>query len=237
MKVKGYSGPQLLIVLLLTLATPRLRTAVAGVSRNSDKQVCDPLADYYLGMEDYPAAIRRHLIVIREHPDNALAHYHLGFAYGVMGKHKLELREYRRAVELGLSDWQLFLNLGVVYLERGRLLNATEVLRLATLLGPDQPATHFNLGLAYERRGMLNDAEREILLSLSLAPQGVDSRNTLGLIYAEQGRYRLAHQEWSELLKADPDYTPARENLAILERLQHEITKGARRVADFSHRH
>ena len=87
-------------------------------------------------MEDYPEAIRLHKMVISRNPDNALAHYHLGFAYGMIGKHDEELRQYRDAVELGLSDWALFLNLGLLYLESQRLPAATDVLRLATLLGP-----------------------------------------------------------------------------------------------------
>ena len=177
----------------------RKRRAVQLPQR--DQQVCDPQADYYLGMEDYPAAIHSHLVVIREHPDNALAHYHLGFAYGVIGQHQRELQEYRRAVDLGLDDWQVFLNLGLVYLEEGQLQEATQVLRLATLLGPYQAETHFNLGLTYERRGMLIDAEREMLFSLRLNPHEVDARNMLGLIYAEQGRYPLAREEWSDLLE------------------------------------
>jgi Tfp pilus assembly protein PilF len=193
----------------------------------SDPQVCDPQADYYLGMENYPEAIRRHLLVLHEHPDNALAHYHLGFAYGVTGQHGRELREYRRAVDLGLDDWQVFLNLGLVYLEDGQLEGATEVLRLATLLGPYQPETHFNLGLIYERRGMFTDAEQEMLLSLRLNPHEVDARNTLGLIYAKEGRYTLAREEWSDLLSADPAYTPARDNLTILERAERAGAKNA----------
>ena len=135
----SYRVFRLFFVLLICSAT--LRPTIARASDNiaADRQVCDPLGDYYLGMEDYPAAIRRHLVVIREHPDNALAHYHLGFAYGVTGQHRHELQEYRRAVDLGLDDWQVFLNLGLVYLEDGQLQGATEVLRLATCSGPISP--------------------------------------------------------------------------------------------------
>jgi Tfp pilus assembly protein PilF len=236
MILSSYRAFRLLFVLLICSATFWPSGALTSESTSSDPQVCDPLADYYLGMEDYPAAIRRHLVVIREHPDNALAHYHLGFAYGVTGRHRRELLEYRRAVALGLDNWQVFLNLGLVYLENGQLENATEVLRLATLLGPYQSETHFNLGLTYERRGMLGDAEQEMLLALRLNPQEVDVRNTLGLIYAEEGRYALAREEWSDLLGADPAYTPARENLALLQRAERVRAKSAsNRVADFAH--
>jgi Tfp pilus assembly protein PilF len=234
MILSSYRAFLLVFALLFCSATLGPSVARGSDKFSSDPQVCDPLADYYLGMEDYPAAIRRHLIVIREHPDNALAHYHLGFAYGVTGQHRHELNEYRRAVDLGLDDWQLFLNLGLVYLDDGQLEDATVVLRLATLLGPYQPETHFNLGLIYERRGMLGEAEQEMLLSLRLNPQEVDARNTLGLIYAEEGRYTLAREEWSDLLIADPAYTPARENLTILERAKRADAKNASdRVDDF----
>lgn len=238
MTLSSYRAFRLFFVLLICSASLWPIVARGSGSITSDAQVCDPLADYYLGMEDYPAAIRRHQVVIQQHPDNALAHYHLGFAYGVTGEHRRELIEYRRAIDLGLDDWQLFLNLGLAYFESGQLEEATEALRLATLLGPYQPETHFNLGLTYERRGMLSDAEQEMLISLRLDPREVDARNTLGLIYAEEKRYVLAREEWLDLLGVDPAYTPARENLAILERAERIGAKnGSHRVADFARGH
>jgi Flp pilus assembly protein TadD len=201
-------------------------------SSEVSEQVCDPLADYYLGMEDYPQAIRRHEIVVKEHPNNALAYYHLGFAYGITGDHRAELADYQKAVELGLSDWQLFLNLGLLYLDEGRLDDATAVLRLATLLGPYHSEAHFNLALAYERGGIYALAEQEILLSLRLDPNQLDARNQLGVIYAEEGNYERAHEEWTDLTESNPDYLPARANLVILERSE---VKGPPRLTGFAH--
>jgi tetratricopeptide (TPR) repeat protein len=215
----------LVVLMVLVLQLP---TFASGKSNGvaSDDQVCDPVADYYLGMEDYAEAIDRHRVILDKNPDNALAHYHLGFAYGVMGQHQRELSEYQKAVSLGLDDWQLFLNLGLLYLENGQLKDATEVLRLAALLGPDHPEPHFNLGLAYERRGMLDQAEQQMLLSLEIDPTQVDARNTLGAIYAEEGKYVRAHDEWSELVEANPDYAPARLNLNILQRVERSGLEG-----------
>jgi tetratricopeptide (TPR) repeat protein len=218
----------MLCAALLVQPLPRV-SASAGPSA-SDREICDPLADYYLGMEDYPEAIRRHLLVIRDHPENALAYYHLGFAYGIIGDHRRELADYQKAVELGLSDWQLFLNLGLLYTENGNLDAASQVLQLATLLGPYQPETHFNLGLIDERLGMYQKAEQEILLSLRLDPNQDDARNTLGVIYAEEGNYERAHREWSDLAKSNPDYNPAGANLAILNRIERGEIAGTQRL-------
>ena len=136
-------GIALLLVFALSLLTQGSVAAAVGASSSQDEEVCDPLADYFLGMEDYPEAIRRHQLVIKDHPDNALAHYHLGFSYGLMGEHQQELAEYHDAIDLGLDDWQLFLNLGLLYLEAGNAHEAMQVLKLATLLGPDRVGNSF----------------------------------------------------------------------------------------------
>jgi tetratricopeptide (TPR) repeat protein len=230
-------GFRLLIALALAIVMQcaAQSRAYARGSETQDDQVCDPLADYYLGMEDYPQSIRRHEIVVKEQPNNALAYYHLGFSYGITGDHRSELADYQKAVELGLSDWQLFLNMGLLYLDSQRLEDATAVLRLAELLGPYHPETHFNLGLAYERVGLYAQGEQEMLLSLRLDPNQADARNQLGVIYAEEGNYSRAHEEWTDLAGSNPDYTPARANLAILDRVERGEIKGPARLTGFAH--
>jgi len=215
----------LVVVLLLVLQSPTFASGATD-DKATDNQVCDPVADYYLGMEDYPEAIKLHREVIEQNPNNALAHYHLGFAYGLLGLHQRELSEYQKAVSLGLDDWQLFLNLGLLYLENGQLKDATEVLRLSALLGPDHAEPYFNLAIAYERRGMLEQAEQQMLLSLEIDPNQIDAHNTLGAIYAEEGKYMRAHDEWTELVEANPDYAPARTNLNTLQRVERSGLEG-----------
>jgi tetratricopeptide (TPR) repeat protein len=222
-------GVALALLVVLWLGWSTNARASVGASASQDEQVCDPLADYFLGMEDYPEAIRRHKLVIKEHPNNALAHYHLGFCYGLLGEHKLELAEYQKAIDLGLDDWQLFLNLGLLYIEAGDAHVAMQVLSLATLLAPDRPETHFNLGLAYQKLGMLAQAEQEVLQSVEIDPSQLDARNMLATIYAEEGKYSRARDEWAELVEKDPGYAPARRNLAILEQVERDQHKGAPR--------
>jgi tetratricopeptide (TPR) repeat protein len=198
---------------ILLLALGNARIACAG---GTERQICDVGADYALGLEHYPDAIRLHADVVRKHPDDALAHYHLGFAEGIIGNKTAELSEYQRAAALGLRNWDLFLNLGLAQLENGDLDAATDSLQRAVLLGEDHSESHFNLALVYERRGMLADAERETLDSLRLNPGQPDARNSLGVIYAEEGKTVRASMVWRELVREAPDYQPARTNLALL---------------------
>ncbi|MBV8454492.1 MAG: hypothetical protein JOZ29_19790, partial [Deltaproteobacteria bacterium] len=106
------AAPANLITLLLTV----LIAAAPAASSGTEDQVCNVAADYMLGLEDYPEAIRLHRQVLARHPYNALAHYHLGFAYGMAGQTQEEICEYLAAVNLGLANWDLFLNLGLAYL-------------------------------------------------------------------------------------------------------------------------
>ena len=169
------------------------------------QQVCDVDADYALGVEDYPKAIRLHTQVVQMHPESALAHYHLGFAEGMAGNKTAELSEYRLAVALGLRNWDLFLNLGLAQLEDGDLAGATDNLRQAVLLGENHSESHFNLALAYERRGLFTDAEQETLTSLKLDPRQPDASNLLGVIYAQEGETVRASSVWRELTHEVPE--------------------------------
>ena len=105
----------------------------------SEQQVCDARADYAMAIEDYPETIRLHAEVVHEHPNNALAHYHLGFAQGMMGNKTAEVTEYQRAAALGLKNSDLFLNRGLAQLQSGDLDAATGSLRQAVLLGETIP--------------------------------------------------------------------------------------------------
>jgi tetratricopeptide (TPR) repeat protein len=180
------------------------------------EQICDTKADYALGLEDYPAAIILHRKVLRSHPDDALAHYHLGFAYGMVGRDSDEIREYRTAVGLGLRQWDLFLDLGLAYLDQRDYPKAVKALETSVLLGPGHPESHFNLAIGYEKAGRLNDALKEIVASLQIAPADLDARNTKAIICVELGDLRCARDEWTLLTQIAPNYAPAQTNLTIL---------------------
>ena len=198
-------------ILLLSLII-----ACSALASGEEQQVCDVGADYALGVEDYPEAIRIHAEVVRKRPDNTLAHYHLGFAEGVMGNRGAEVMEYKLAATLGLRIWDLFLNLGLAQLEDGELDAAIDSFQRSVVLGQNHSESHYNLALAYEQRGQLADAEREMLVSLRLDPGEPNALNMLGVIYAQEGKTVRASLVWRELVREVPDYPPARTNLALL---------------------
>jgi Flp pilus assembly protein TadD len=212
--------PRLVASPRLCVAAITLALVFAGVTSSwaaaSKEGICDINADFALGLEDYPAAIALHRKVLRAHKDNALAHYHLGFAYGMTGRTTDEIREYLVAVRLNLDKWDLFLNLGLAYLAQKDWPNAIKTLQIAVLLGPDHPEAHFNLAIAYEMSGRLGEAIQEITASLRLAPKDSEERNAKAIICAKAGDLVCARDEWTRLTQVAPDYIPARANLTIL---------------------
>jgi Flp pilus assembly protein TadD len=204
------------IALLATLLTISLVPAARAASGGND-QVCNATADYFLGSENYPEAVRLHRLIVKDHPNDALAHYHLGYAEGMMGQSADELSQYQAAARLGLKDWGLYLNLGRVYLEDGRTAPAIDAFKTAVALGPDHPEAYFNLGLAYERQGRLDLASADLEKSLALEPSQNDARNMLAVVEAEQGNYPAARTIWTELARSHPNFAPAQANLAILD--------------------
>jgi Flp pilus assembly protein TadD len=164
--------------------------------------------------------IRKQYVVaskfLNEHPDSATANYQLGFGLGMVGNRSSEIREYQRAEALGLTSWDLFLNLGLAEFENGDLYAATDSLRRAVLFGENHPESHFNPALVDLRRGMLADAEHETIASLQLNPDQPDARNLLGVIYTQEGKTTRASLVWRELIHDVPDYALARSNLALL---------------------
>ncbi len=187
-----------------------------GMVAASGDKICDVAADLALGNEDYPEAILLHRRLLQSHPHNALAHYHLGFAYGMMGLKPKEINEYRTSVGLGLRSWDLFLNLGLAYLDQHQIAQAIHALQTAAELGPEHMETHFNLAIAYESRNRLVDASREIAIAQRLAPTDPDIANMSAIIYAKAGDRQRAHQIWQEIARHAPDYEPAAINLALL---------------------
>lgn len=177
-----------LVIIAATIWMPSLCIPNAAIAGGAEQQICDVGADYSLGIEGYSEAIRRHVEIVRKQPNNALAHYHLGFALGMVGDRTAEVKEYQRAEALGLRSWDLFLNLGLAQLESDDLEAATDSLRRAVHLGEDRYESHFNLALVEESRGMLADAESEALASLRLNREQADARNLLGVIYAQEGK-------------------------------------------------
>jgi len=190
-----------------------------GLAAASNEEVCDVTADFALGVEDYTRAIILHRRFLQSHNHDALAHYHLGFAYGMVGQKAREVTEYVQAAAFGLHKWDLFLNLGLAYLEQQQFAKAVAAFQTAVALGPEHTEAHLDLAIAYEKEQRLEDALQEVSEARRLAPHDPDAANTNAIICAELGDLTCARDIWTQLVGTSPRYAPARVNLWILDSL------------------
>ncbi|MEE9119937.1 MAG: tetratricopeptide repeat protein, partial [Syntrophobacteria bacterium] len=102
-----------------------------------DHWICPEYADLPLRQGRFEEAVEHHLQVISQEPENGLAHYHLGYAYGQLGLHPDEIAEYLRAVDLGVERGDLFYNLGMSYMQLDEYLRAEQAFFQAVDIEPD----------------------------------------------------------------------------------------------------
>ena len=176
--------------------------------------ICDRQADVYLEKGHWDKAIESHEQIVRENPNFALAHYHLGYAYGFKEKHDREIEEYEKAIQLGLKKFDLFYNLGMAYAEY--LMDydkALEVFKQAERMDPKNDEIHYALGLAYWFKETESEAAAEFLKTINLNPRHIEAHALLGEIYFRRGQYDFAKAEWERILELDPNNEMARKRL------------------------
>ena len=178
---------------------------------------CNREADEAMKRHDYQEAIRLHQKILETEPDNALALYHLGYAYGQLADHEQEVFFYERAAVLGYTEGNIFFNLGMAYGELNRIDEAVESFQKALTLDPDSADNHFGLGLAYQRGVKDRRAEEEFLKAIELDPAHVEARLYLSMLYADRGEMQKAASQLREILKIDPSNSGVRELLKRIE--------------------
>jgi len=200
------------IALSACATTPRPQGGEVGPS-----WTCDEEADRALSEGDLERGIQLHEAFLETHPDDALALYHLGFAYGQSGNHEREIACYERAAALGFSKGGLFFNLGMAYGEIGKPRKAVAAFQRAIQTDARNADYRMGLGLALEKTGDMEGAARSLEEALRLDPSLSDARWYLARIRVETGRHDEAEAQLRELLRIDPGHPWARELLRKLE--------------------
>jgi Flp pilus assembly protein TadD len=103
------------------------------------------------------------------------------------GDHAAALRELEHAAEKNPSDGYLQTNLGIEYLQQGRLDAAIPVLEEAARLLPDSPMTLGNLAYVYYLTKQWNRAEHEARVALAANHGDPKTRYLLGASLLAQG--------------------------------------------------
>jgi protein O-mannosyl-transferase len=105
-------------------------------------------------------------------------------------------------------------NLGIVFLQQGKLDDAISLLQAAVDLRPDNSPAHENLAKALLKKGDIASALIHYQKLLELQPDNIEVHNIVGTVLIQQGRIRDGVEEWQKVLAIQPDNGNAMSNLA-----------------------
>jgi tetratricopeptide (TPR) repeat protein len=148
---------------------------------------------------------------------NAQAFNYLGLACHQAGQNSEAERAYQRALTLNPDLVEARFNLGCLLLSENRLDQARAELTAFTLRRGNSVEGWRKLGSAQLRSRDFGGAEKSFVETLRLAPQDPEALTGIGLVRLQHNRSpREAAQFFSNALKAQPDYSAALLNLAIV---------------------
>jgi len=158
-----------------------------------------------------------HAIKVTE--NNATAHYHLGLVAYAEGRRAEAIEQFKKTIDIDGGMAEAHYNLGVLLSLEGKFPEAERRYRTALWINPRHAAAHYCLGELLFEQGRLQEAEAEARTALTLAPQDGLAHFTLGIILERVGKRAAAVEEYRASVRLKPDFRPARDRLADLERL------------------
>ncbi len=174
------------------------------------------LGDKYVRQGDYPKALRylgRAAVVIPERPEV----WNLqGLAYHGSQQPQRAAEAYQRALRIDRNFPPAHFNLGVLLFEQDRINDAITELTAYTNLKPDDDQGWSRLGAALIRARRTDEAERALTQALKLNAKNADAHNSMGLVHIQRKRPREAVQAFNTALQAQPGFSSALLNQAIV---------------------
>jgi len=140
---------------------------------------------------------------LAQRPNDAAAHFDLGYVFTAQKEKDKAIAEYRKAVQLNPKMMDAQLNLGLSLLSDDPK-DAVEPLQNVTTLNDSFERGHFLLGVAEERSGNAAAAEKEFSAAIKLDPKDADAHDALARMYLAAGKPADAESEFREVLRLEP---------------------------------
>jgi tetratricopeptide (TPR) repeat protein len=175
--------------------------------------------------KDFQAAARNYQDYLAKKPDDALAHFNLGYAFMSMQKLSDAQSEYERAISLDPKMGPAYLNLGLTLVDTDPAA-AVAPLQKAVDLTPNQPGPKFLLGVAFEKNHKLSEAIEQYQAAEALDGADFNIRFALARVLLDSGHAREAEPEFRAAVGMRPDNAVTRLGLARSILMQKHLDEG-----------
>jgi Tfp pilus assembly protein PilF len=133
------------------------------------------------------------------------------------GNFEEALVHYRAVLQRDELNAEAHNNLGVLYRDKGLLLEAAKELQRAIAINPRYGRAHNNLGVVYLGQKKLDAATAEFREALSFEPRNIEALVNLAIAEREGGRRDAARTALNRALELDVSHADAHYNLALVE--------------------
>jgi protein O-GlcNAc transferase len=220
----GKPGWPLVGMMALSLALAAVPARAQSQKKSSPKpspsrQTEDPLAPLLqqakeaMDKMDFAAALEPLQKYIAQRPDNAYAHFQLGYSFAALKRPEDAKAEFSRAIALDPKMAAAQLNLGLVLMDSDPGA-AAEAFRRAAELEPAESRPRFLAGFSLEKAGKFAEAIEQYHGALALSPQDYEAHFALGRVFLRTQDAPGAEGEFREAVAARGDSAPAHLGLA-----------------------
>jgi len=169
----------------------------------------NPTVYYHLGLElanRNPAdALRLYRDGLRNGVKTAWLYSRMGGLLLRQGNREEAIASFEKAAQLNPTDIESLNDLGLAYLEAGRLADAEKAYRWSLASNDAYALTHNGLGLVSIEKQDLTNARVHFEKAVQLDPGLLEAQLNLGRLYKMQGDMKRARQCWEAFLaKASP---------------------------------
>lgn len=184
---------------------PGSLNAIGSLEPNQDYEAQLSLARLSERHGQQPDARRIYEAVLREKPDNQLAHHRLAVLAAQGGDYGLAENHFQQAMSSGKPNAELLQDHGyLLYLQENHA-GAEALTRQALAMAPESEVARNNLGVILGEQGDVEGSRNEFRRVTGEA----ESHANMGYVYAMNGDLDSAEKELHRALDMDPTLEPA----------------------------
>ncbi len=155
-----------------------------------------PVTDYYrvfdqamslLQKQQYAAAVTEWRKAVELSPDDARAHFQLGFSLSQLGQTDEGIAEYRQAAKLEPNDAPTYSNLAIALQRKGLMDEAIADYGKSLAIDPRNAKVHTNFAVVLLESGRVDEGMEHCRKALEIDPQYGDAHNALAIVLARNG--------------------------------------------------
>ena len=215
-------------------ARAQQKTPAKPPATSSPQEKEDPLrpllrqANEAIEKMDFAAALDPLQKYIAQRPEEAYAHFQLGYAYAALQRPADAQSEFSRAIALDPKMAAAYLNLGLVLIDSDPAA-AVDAFRHAGELQPTESRPRFLAGFCLERAGKFPEAIEQYRAALALSPKDYEAHFALGRVLLRSNEPAASEQEFRAAIASRNEAAAARLGLAdaLLAQKKYEAASDA----------